>query len=146
MGYQKFFRPARFMDTVRCTSGITVDAGGITLTAGGVDVAVQSVTSTTPSLVNYGLSIMTNTTAVITATLAAPTVGVEKFIEIVGGSSSIAHVLKASSAGAVTFGGTDFIMTVSTAGNGSIGLHLIGATTARWAIMGSYGTLTGSTS
>ena len=151
MGYRVFKRQLYATKGIKSSTGITVDAGVITqtagnlaMTAGGIDLPVAAGT-TSANLPNYGLSICGSTTAQ-TFTLAAPTVGVEKFIEITNGSSAVAHVVRASTAGAVTFNGTDHIMTVTTAGDGNISMHLIGATTARWVVLGSYGTLTFSTS
>ena len=175
MGVHKIHRDLNVRGSIQCSTALTVDSGGLTLTAGGltltadnllvsagtitqtvgnmavtaggVDVPV-SVGTTATALVNYGLSIIgtTSSTGAKTYTLAAPTIGVEKFIDIQYGSSVRAHKLRASSAGAVTFDGTNHIMTVTTAGDGSIGMHMIGATVTRWTILGTRGTLTYSTS
>jgi hypothetical protein len=153
MGWHKINRDLRVTGAIRSSTTITVDSGGIvntagslTMTAGGVDLPVSSGGTTGTNLPNYGLSIIGDASTAQTFTLAAPAQGVDKYIEITGGSSSVAHVLRTSTGGAVTFNGTDHIMTVTTAGDGNIGLHLMGATTARWVIVGSYGTLTYSTS
>ena len=154
MGWKKIKQSLRVMGAMRCTSGLTVDAGGITntasnltLTAGGVDLPVATGT-TAANLPAYGVSIVggTGSTAGATYTIGTPTVGVEKFIEIRNPSSDAAHIVRASTGGGVTFNGTDHIATVTTAGDGNITMHMVGVTTARWAWFGGYGTLTLSTS
>jgi hypothetical protein len=54
--------------------------------------------------------------------------------------------VRASTGGAVTFDGTNFIATFTSSGSVARGLHLMGQTTAQWMLVGSRGTVAYSTS
>ena len=144
------------MGTLRCTSGLTVDAGGVTVTAGtitqsagnlavsagGVDLPVET---STGDLAAYGLSVVTSTKAG-TFDIGTPTIGVEKFVTLTGAASTFAVVVRASTAGTVTLDGTNHIATFTSSGSVGRGLHLIGRSTAAWAVAATYGTVAFSTS
>lgn len=162
MGTWKLKRNARIMGTLRCTSGLTVDAGGVTVTAGGVTLTTGELTqslgnvaitaggvdlpveTSTGSLTNYGLSVVTSTKDG-TFDLAAPTAGVEKFVSAAGAVSTYFTVLRASTAGAVTFDSTNHLATWTSSGTDGKSIHLIGASSVAWAIMGTRGTVAFST-
>ncbi len=99
-----------------------------------VDVAQATASST---LENFGLSTVGSSTGTINYTLAAPEPGVVKTITVTAATTELSRV-SASTTGAITFDGTNFIATLNGANDV---LHLIGVTATRWAILGNTGSV-----
>ena len=127
---------------VNVAGQIDIESGGtVNFEAGGYwTVPVQTLTSTqtATNITNFGLSILTGTTTGPTYTLAAPVVGVTKFISMTSSSSGATHraVINANTTGVSfdTTGGNQVTMATSAVR----GLTIVGQSTTKWRIAGVY--------
>lgn len=103
-------------------------------------VPIQTLTSTqtATNITNFGLSRITGTTTGPVFTLAAPVIGVTKFLSLTCSSSGVTHraVINSNSTGVSfdTTGGNQ----VTLATSATRGLTLVALTTASWRICGVY--------
>lgn len=101
---------------------------------------IQTLTSTqtATNATNFGLTVLTATTTGPTYTLAAPVVGLTKFLNITHSSSGVTHraVLRSNTTGVSfdTTGGNQITFATSA----TRGVTLVAQTTAIWKIVGVY--------
>lgn len=128
--------------TVQSGGAITLQSGAsLVYNSGAYDtVPIQTLTSTqtATNAVNSGLTVLTGTTTGPTYTLAAPVVGVRKFVSLTHSSSGATHraVLNSNSTGVSfdTTGGNQLTFATSALR----GISLVAQTTAKWRIVGTY--------
>lgn len=103
-------------------------------------VPIQTLTSTqtATNITNFGLSVLTGTTTGPTYTLAAPVVGLTKYLSLTHSSSGATHraVVNSNTTGVSfdTTGGNQLTFATSALR----GISLVAQTTAKWRIVGTY--------
>lgn len=120
----------------------TVESGGyVDYQAGGYyKLPVQSLGSsqTATTVTNFGLTVLTGTTTGPTFTMAAPIVGLPKFVSLSHSSSGATHrcVLRSNTTGVSfdTTGGNQITFATSAIR----GVTLVAETTAKWRVAGVY--------
>ena len=129
--------------TVASGGAVTMASGSaITLSAGAkLAWPVQTAASTATTITAVGLTMVTATTAAQTYLMANPVVGVRKWLAIAGASSgddtdAVAATIAAATT-TVTFDTSgQHVLTLST--SALRGVSLVGVTTLRWAVVGTY--------
>lgn len=121
---------------------LSIQSGGsVSVSAGGqLKVPIQTLTSTqtATNATNFGLTVLSATTTGPTYTLAAPVVGLTKYLSITHTSSGATHraVLRSNTTGVSfdTTGGNEITFATSALR----GATLVAQTTAAWRIVGTY--------
>lgn len=130
---------------------LTVASGGVVTMASGSAITlssgaklawpVQTAASTATTITAVGLTMVTATTAAQTYLMDNPVVGVRKWLAIAGASSgddtdAVAATISAATT-TVTFDTSgQHVLTLST--SALRGVSLVGVTTLRWAVVGTY--------
>lgn len=125
-----------------CATDIEMQSGASVVYGSGsaLKYPIQTLTSTqtATNVTNFGLTVLTGTTTGPTYTLAAPVVGVPKFISLTHSSSGATHraVLNSNTTGVSfdTTGGNQLTFATSALR----GISLVAQTTAKWRIVGVY--------
>lgn len=125
-----------------CATDIEMQSGASIVYAAGsaFKVPIQTLTSTQTgtNITNFGLSVLTGTTTGPTYTLAAPVVGVQKYLSLTHSSSGATHraVVNSNTTGVSfdTTGGNQLTFATSALR----GISLVAQTTAKWRIVGVY--------
>lgn len=162
MGKEYFKRPVHaptvdsYSSNIESTGGIraysgniTASAGNFVASAGGVSVTGGGYThqvltaATGTTLVSYGFHKI-GSTAAKTYTLAAPSAGRDVIIAAVSGASSGVNMTVLLAAGAHIGSSASTVTTLRkiTFADGDDCIHLMGVTTAKYAVIGSYGSPT----
>lgn len=144
MSYQpKVYKKQGGTEQVIASGGYqTVESGGyVDYQAGGYfKLPVQTLGSsqTATNITNFGLTRLTGTTTGPTYTLAAPVVGLQKYLFLNATSSGVTHraVVNANTTGVSfdTTGGNQLTLATSAVR----GVSLVALTTAAWKIVGVY--------
>lgn len=125
-----------------CATNIEMQSGAsiVYASGSGATLPVQTLTSTqtATNITNFGLTVLTGTTTGPTYTLAAPVVGIQKYLSLTHSSSGATHRCNVNSnTTGVSFdttGGNQLVFATSA----TRGVSLVAQTTAKWRIVGVY--------